>query len=113
MVAMVEWLKRRFRTFDHLLEYFHAVRLHFLDVIWGIGVGAAVPYMILGLYSLFKTPPPLFNWLAIIGALFLAGYYLWRANHIRLVPSIEVTQVKEQNWIDHTRGRAAIAYYLE
>lgn len=91
MRTILKWLKGRFRSFDYLPEYFHAVRLHFLDVTWGIGVGAVVPYMIYGLYSLFKTPPPLVNWLALVGALFLAGYYLWRADHVRLIPRIEVS----------------------
>lgn len=90
MRTFIWWIKRRFHTFDYLPEYFQAVRLHFLDVTWGIGVGAAVPYMIFGLYSLFKTPPPLANWLAIVGALFLAGYYLWRSDHIRLIPQLDV-----------------------
>jgi hypothetical protein len=90
MRTILQWLKERFRSFDYLPEYFHAVRLHFLDVTWGIGVGAAVPYMIYGLYSLFKTPPPLVNWLALVGAVFLAGYYLWRADHTRLLPQLEV-----------------------
>ena len=40
MGAILQWIKGRFHTFDYLHEYFHAVRLHFLDVTWGIGVGA-------------------------------------------------------------------------
>lgn len=92
------WLKRRFHSFDYLLEYFDAVRLHFLDVIWGIGVGAGVPYMIFGLYSLFKTPPPVANWIAIVGALFLSGYYLWRADHMRLEKKLEITRLVTQEW---------------
>jgi hypothetical protein len=50
--------------------------------------------MIYGLYSLFRTPPPIVNWLAIVGALFLAGYYLWRADHIRLIRQIAVGDVR-------------------
>ena len=53
--------------------------------------------MIYGLYSLFKTPPPLANWLAIVGALFLAGFYLWRADHIRLMPKFEAHEVRIQD----------------
>jgi hypothetical protein len=53
-------------------------------------VGVVVPYVIYGLYSLFQTPPALVNWLAILGALFLAGYYVWREDHIRLIPKLKI-----------------------
>lgn len=107
MRTILKWIRGRFRSFDYLPEYFHAVRLHFLDVTWGIGVGAAVPYMIYGLYSLFKTPTPLVNWLAIIGALFLAGYYLWRADHIRLIPQLSIAATRLQEMlipVNNVRG---------
>jgi hypothetical protein len=55
MRSFFEWLGKRFHSFDYLPEYFGAVRAHFLDVTWGIGVGAGVPYMILGLYSIFRA----------------------------------------------------------
>ncbi len=91
-------LKKQFHTFDLLPAYFREVRLHFLDVTWGIGVGAGVPYMIFGLYSLFKTPPPIANWLAIVGAIFLSGYYLWRADHLRLQPKLCISNVVRDEW---------------
>jgi hypothetical protein len=56
-MGILRWLKRRFGTFDLLPQYFKAAHPQFLDILWGIGVGAAVPYVIFGLYSLFKTPP--------------------------------------------------------
>lgn len=105
-------LKKQIGTFDLLGTYFRAVRLHFLDVSWGIGVGAGVPYMIWGIYSLFRTPPPAVNWLALFGALFLAGYYLWRADHMRLSVAVRVGNVQSQSWV-HPAGEKTILYFFE
>jgi hypothetical protein len=99
-----EWLKGRFRTFDFLPEYFEAMRLQFSDVFWGVGVGAGVPYIIYAIYSQFASPTPLVNWVAIIGAVFLAGYYLWRADHVRLQKKIEVTNVRTHSWTHRGGG---------
>ena len=60
---------------------------------------------------MFKTPPPLVNWLAIVGALFLAGYYLWRADHIRLQPKFKVEKVIPQRTETEVSGVTTI--YLQ
>ena len=104
------WVGRRFSTFDLLFDYGKAVQASFLDVLWGVGVGATVPYIVFGLYSLFKTPTPLVNWLAIVGALFLAGYYLWRADHLRLTPQLEITRVIPQSFLNPLSRRQEILY---
>ncbi len=36
------------------------------------------------------NPPSWVNWTAILIALLIAGYYAWRAEHIRLIPKVEI-----------------------
>jgi hypothetical protein len=88
-----KWLARRFKTFDFFFEYFEAMRLEFSNVFWGVGVGAGMPYLTYALYSQFAYPPPLVNWLAIVGAVFLGGYYLWHADHLRLQKQLAVVGI--------------------
>jgi hypothetical protein len=86
MRGISHWLKTRFQTFDLLAEYFTAAMQGAVDVLWGV----ALPFLAWMVYSLFKTPAPWINWLAILSALFLAGYYVWRADHVRLIPKLAV-----------------------
>jgi hypothetical protein len=86
MGGISHWLKTRFQTFDLLAEYFTAAMQGAVDVLWGV----ALPFLAWMVYSLFKTPAPWINWLAILSALFLAGYYVWRADHVRLIPKLAV-----------------------
>jgi len=94
-------------------EYFEAMRPEFSDVFWGVGVGAGLPFLIYALYSQFAYPTPFVNWMAILGAVFLGGYYLWRADHVRLQPKFVITQVLAQPWTDQNNGKAAMGYYFE
>jgi hypothetical protein len=99
------WLKGRFKTFDFLPDYFEATRLEFSNVFWGVGVGAGVPFLIYAIYSQFAYPPPFVNWLAILGAVFLGGYYLWRADHLRLEKNLIIRGDLTHSWPlpeDHT-----------
>jgi hypothetical protein len=107
------WLRARFKTFDFLPEYFEAMRPEFSNVFWGVGVGAGLPYLIYALYSQFAYPPSYVNWLAILGAVFLGGYYLWRSDHLRLQPAFEITRVIPQTWTDQNTGNHAMAYKFE
>lgn len=108
------WLRSRFKTFDLLPEYFEAMRPEFSDVFWGVGVGAALPYLIYALYSQFAYP--LVNWLAIVGAVFLGGYYLWRADHLRLEKKLEISDLHINTWTVAqglaNAGHRANAYYF-
>ncbi len=78
------WLKSRAKTFGFILEYFKAMRRQFVDVFWGAGV----PFLAYAIYSLFASPPGWVNWVAIFLAEFLAGYFLWRSYHVRLIPKL-------------------------
>jgi hypothetical protein len=85
-------LHRWFKTFDLLPGYFKAVYVQWHEVLWG----ATVPAVIFFLWWSIGLPPTK----AVVGwfvcALFLAGYYLWRADHVRLMPKFAVRGVKYQ-----------------
>lgn len=114
------WLGTRLRTLDYLGDYFKAAQAHFVDVFWGVAVGTgagfavgvAVPFLLLAVYSQFQTPPYFVNWAAVICAIFLAGYYVWRADHVRLQQKIEVTRVRKHSWSIETGGEG-MQYYFE
>jgi hypothetical protein len=99
------WIVRRFKTLDYISDYLKAAIGHFGDVFWGVAVGAGIgsllgvtlPFLILALYSQFQTPPRFVNWLAILCAVILAGYYVWRADHVRLMPKFEINKFCTQH----------------
>jgi len=108
------WLKRRVSTFDYFWDYIEAAYGHFNDIFWGVavtGVIFAIPFGIYAVVSQFKQPPSWLNWLAVISAVLLAGYYVWRADHVRLIRRLSISRVIPQTWRD-ARGEC-IAYYLE
>jgi hypothetical protein len=76
-MRLLRSFKRRFQTFDLLPEYFTAAGQRAIDILWGV----ALPFLIWTVYSLFKTPPAWINWTVILTAAFVAGYYVWRADH--------------------------------
>ena len=62
-------------------------------ILWGGSVTAAL-FLFAGALGLAKTKA-LFGWLVV--ALFTAGYYVWRPDHIRLMPKFRVTRVAPQH----------------
>ncbi len=77
---------RQFKTLELLPEYFLSVKAEAWDLAWGPGLIAIV--FCLWWYQR-TTPMPSLNIALFLGAaLVLAGYYLWRADHILLVPKI-------------------------
>jgi|SRR5579862_8004257 len=90
---MFKLLKRfagRFRTFDLLPEYFKSLVAHWQNVLWGEGIVAAV----FSAWWLLGSPPAWAIVAYLVLAMFVAGYYLWRADHIRLVPKLEFGDVR-------------------
>jgi hypothetical protein len=55
-------------------------------------LGAGVLAVGWGLWFIVGTPPTWVNWLAVFIALFLAGYYVWRADHLRFIPRLEISR---------------------
>lgn len=115
MRRIFTWLNKRFGTFDLLPEYFTAAGQQIQNVLWG----ALLPFLAWGIWFIVGTPPTWVNATAVGVALFLSGYYVWRADHIRLQQRIKIGRVTRQRWtvpIEHgipgaTRG--ADAFYFE
>jgi hypothetical protein len=49
-----------------------------------------------GIYFIVGNPRAWINWAAVILALFVAGYYIWRADHLRLMPKLKITEARFQ-----------------
>jgi hypothetical protein len=90
MAGMYPWFKRRFKSFDLLPDYFRSAALHWQDVLWGasvLAIGFAV-WWFLG------NPSPRIIGLYLVSAMFVAGYYVWRADHVRLMPKLTLGDVR-------------------
>jgi len=75
-----------------LPEYFTAAASQMQNILWG----ALLPFVAWGIWFIVSNPPMWINATAIGLALFLAGYYVWRADHVRLLPKFEVSEVCAQ-----------------
>jgi hypothetical protein len=93
MRPIVQWFKRRFTSFDLLPEYFTAAAKEMQNVLWG----ALLPFVGWGIWFIVSTPPAWVNWMAVLLAVLLGGYYTWRADHIRLLPRFEVKRFHVQH----------------
>jgi len=108
-------------NFDYLPEFFMGVQAQFISVFWGESIvtgfghlfGVAMPFLILAVYSQFKTPEPVVNWAAIGCAVLIAGYYVWRSDHVRLQQRINVVGLNPRNWFDPQVQRNARAFDIE
>lgn len=85
MHAIAKWLKARWQSYAFLVEYFRAVAQQWQEIVSGPGV-VFVAYV---MWSMLGNPPLWFKLTAIALALFLAGYHVWRAERIRLIPGLE------------------------
>lgn len=82
---------RRFRQEHLVFQYFTLVATVWQALLWG-GSVLAVAW---GVRFLVGTWPEWVNWTAVLVALFVAGDYVWRADHVRLIPQFEVKQFVE------------------
>jgi hypothetical protein len=77
---------RQFKTLDLVPEYFRSVKTEAWNLAWGPGL-IAIAFCLW--WSQRPTPMPSLNVAIFLGgALVLAGYYLWRADHLRLMPKL-------------------------
>jgi hypothetical protein len=86
MPKAFEWLRGKFRTFDLLPEYFRSVAAHWQDFLWGESV-VAVAFTV---WWLLGNPPGWAIGVYVVIAMFVAGYYLWRGDHVRLMPKLRL-----------------------
>jgi hypothetical protein len=81
-----QWFQRRQKELDLLEEYFPLVFTRWQALLWGGGV-LAIGW---GVRFIVSEWPAWINWTAVLVALFFAGYYVWREDHIRLVSQLRV-----------------------
>jgi hypothetical protein len=89
MRKFLNWFAERIGELDLLRDYFASIAAHWQAVLWGAGV----PAVIWGIWFIVGAPPSWVNWTAVLVALFLANYYVWRADHVRLIPKFGVPEV--------------------
>ncbi len=109
MSKIAQWFKRRFTELDLLEEYFPILFTRWQAALWG-GSVLAVAF---GWHFVTADWPYPVKVTACVMALFFAGYYVWRADHVRLQTAFAIKEVHPQTWTDQTNGKPARAYYLE
>jgi hypothetical protein len=88
----MSWLSsfRRLRQEHLLFEYFTLV---FGE--WQTTLGGTALLIILWSVWFYTGNPPAFvNWIVLAGVLFAAGYKVWRADHIRLIPQLDIVATR-------------------
>lgn len=103
MHPLRSWLTTRFKTFSLVPVYFGAIAKQWMNVLFGETLVAVIFLLWWALGS-----PPLV--LIFVSAMFVAGYFAWQSEHLRLQQKIEVTQVRTHSWA-HVGGRG-IQYYF-
>lgn len=110
-MRVLRWFRQRFGTLDLLGEYFAAAAQQMQDILWG----ALLPFVAWGIWFIVSTPPTWINVAAVGLALFMAGYYVWRADHIRLEPNLHITQAVQDEWtvgeVPEAQRRAILWYF--
>jgi len=82
---------RRFRQEHLVFQYFTLVATAWQALLWH-GSVLAVAW---GVRSIVGIWPEWVNWTAVLVVLFVAGYYVWRTDDVRLIPQFEVKQFVE------------------
>jgi len=85
MHQVFKWLKIWLQTFDLLPDYFPAIVRRWHDVLWGAGI-VAVGFV---LWWFLGNPSVRIIASYLAAVMFIAGYYVWRADHIRLLPKLK------------------------
>jgi predicted membrane metal-binding protein len=92
MRSFSAWITRQFQKLLLLPDYFRALAREWLNILFG---ETLVGIAFLLWWALANPPNPRLI-LAFIAAMFVAGYYAWRAEHIRLVPKFTIREAKIQ-----------------
>ncbi len=71
-------------------DYWRGIREHAWEIFWGSGV----PGIAFTIYTLYYAPARAYLPWAVAWAILVAGYFIWRADHIRLVKRIELRDVR-------------------
>jgi hypothetical protein len=92
MRSFFAWTTRQFQKLLLLPDYFRALAKEWLNILFGETL-VGVAFL---LWWSLANPPNLRLIPAFIAAMFVAGYYAWRAEHIRLMPKFTIREAKIQ-----------------
>jgi hypothetical protein len=77
---------QRLRIFNLFREYLRAIGQHWQEILGS----ASVPLLIWTVWFIVGNPPSWINWTFIVLTMLVAGYFVWRADHIRLIPKLKI-----------------------
>ena len=100
-------LRTQFQSFGLLGDYFRAIVQRWHDILWGASF-IAVAFV---LWWFLGNPPVRIIALYLVAVMFIAGYYAWRADHVRLMPKFEVKEFKIQE--NPTQDSTLIQIYIQ
>jgi hypothetical protein len=89
-------LLQRFKRLrqEHLLfQYFTLVFMEWQTILGG----AAVLIILWSIWFYTGNPPAALNWIVVIIVLFFAGYKVWRTDHVRLIPHLDIPVAKTED----------------
>jgi hypothetical protein len=89
MRQFFHWFRKRVQTFELFPDYFDAIAQRWQDLLWG----ASVLAIAFSLWWFLGNPPTWTIAVYLAGVMLVAGYYTWRADHVRLVPRFEIKNV--------------------
>jgi hypothetical protein len=92
MATTYKWLLRQFGKLVLLPDYFRVIAKEWLNILFGetlVGIAFLLWWSLAG-------PSNAKLIVVFVEAMFVAGYYAWRADHIRLMPKLEVTRFTRQ-----------------
>jgi hypothetical protein len=108
MSRVLQRIKKFWR--EHLsFQYFTLVFTRWQAVLWG-GSVLAVAWGLHFIVALIN-PPVWVNWTAVLVALFFAGYYVWREDHVRLMPKFNISEICAQ--VTETNDPHTPALYVQ
>lgn len=85
MRQIYRWLKNRVETSVLLPNYIGAIAKQWMNILFG----ETVVGVIFLVWWALGTPPLI---LIFVVAMFVAGYFAWRADHVRLIPRFEIKE---------------------
>jgi hypothetical protein len=93
MRQILTWLKTRLETFALLPDYGKATAKQWMNILFGETV-LGVVFLIWWAIANPQSPPLV---LIFVAAMLVAGYFVWRADHIRLLPQFAVRDFCRQS----------------
>jgi hypothetical protein len=92
MASIYQWFRRQFGKFGLLPDFFQVIAKEWLNILFGetlVGIAFLLWWSLAG-------PSNAKLIVVFVLAMFVAGYFAWRADHVRLMPQLEVTQFIQQ-----------------